>query len=522
MPTAPPGTAEGRDIGRRTAVLVMSAIMAGTFVSRLLVGLHTGLDADEATTGVTALGIIHGHFALMESDAHYLGALEAYVLAPFVWLLGPTLAAIRISTALMGCVYALALYDLGRTILHRRAAALVLAGVGAVFPLFELTWTVKACIGYTAMVVLAVIALALAARIGWGQGGNRRRNWLLLGLVVGVGMWNDALIAVVFIPVLLGLLCRAPVLGWARTLRHVPWATGSALVGFSPWIVYNAANNLRSIHGLPNYSTSIAHAAKGLVGQELPIFVGTSSECGNTTVTPWVACIGLAALVGAVVWLRRRSLARLLHGHLSTLEPADMVLALAPIAVVAVTVGRWNDVPCEPRYLLPLAIPLAVGAALVLLVRSRWRLLSVLLAIGYLVIASISGYGPTVDSVSGTTTGALIPPDQTRIVAALEADHVTVLFADYWVARPILYLSDERIDAAVYNGPTAFPSIQDQAIASAHPDWLFVDGDPEIAVFRALMASRGVAATEVSLQGYELFDHLSSPLRPGDLSTTSG
>ena len=508
-------------MGGRTAVLVMVAIMAGTFVSRLLVGLHTGLDADEATNGVTALGIIHGHFALMESDVHYLGALESYVLAPFVWLLGPTLAGIRVPMALVGSLYVLALYDLGRTILHRRSAGLLLAGVGAVFPLFELTWTVKARTGYTEMVVLAVITLALAARIGWGQGGNRRRNWLLLGLMVGLGMWNDILIAIVFVPVLMGLLCRAPVLGWARTLRHVPWAAGSALVGFSPWILYNATNSLRSLHGLPNYSTSIPHAVKGLVGQELPVFVGTSSECGNNTVAPWVALVGLAALVGTVIWLRRRSLSRLLQGHLTSLEPADMVLAVAPIAVAAVVVGRWNGTPWEPRYLLPLAIPLAFGAALVLLVRSRWRVLTVLLAVGYLVIGSISGYGPTVDSVSGTTTGVGIPPDATQIVAALEADHVTVLFADYWVGRPILYFSGERIDAAVYNGPTAFPAVQSLADASAHPDWLFVDGDPTIARFQALMASRGVTATEVSLQGYELFDHLSSPLHPSDLNKTA-
>lgn len=518
-PTAASGAGGRRDVGRRSAALLVTALMAGTFVTRLIVGLHTGLDADEATTGVTAFGIIHGHLALMESDAHYLGALESYVLAPFVWLLGPSVEAIRVGMALLGALYVLALYDLGRTILHRRSATLLLAGVGAVFPLFELTMTVKAYSGYAEVMLLGVICLTLAARIGWSQGGNRLRNWLLLGLAVGVGLWSDVLLVVVLVPILLGLLCRAPVLGWAKTLRHAAWAAGGALVGFSPWILYNAIHGLASLD-LPNYSTSIAHAVKGLVEEELPVFVGTSSECGHDTVYPWVAGVSFAALVGAVLWLRRRSLSRLLHGHLTSLEPADMVLAVAPLALLSVVVGQFNGSPCQPRYLLPLAIPLAFGAALVLMAaaRPRWWMLAALIAAAYLVMASITGYGPTVNSNSRTKTGARIPTDPTQIVAALEADHVDVVFADYWVARPILYLSGERIDAAVYNGPIGFPSVQAEAEAAARPAWLFADGDSTIGVFEALMRSRGITATEISVDGYELFARLSSPLRPSDLT----
>jgi hypothetical protein len=94
---------------------------------------------------------------------------------------------------------------------------------------------------------------------------------------------------------------------------------------------------------------------------------------------------------------------------------------------------------------------------------------------------------------------------------------VTVLFGDYWVARPILYLSGGRIDAAVYNGPIAFPSVQAAAEASRDAAWLFVDGDPNIGIFQGLMRATGVTASEVSVDGYELFEGLSSPLAPADL-----
>ena len=517
----PEGHPEGgrrADIGVPGTVAALALLLVAAFVTRLLVGLHTGLDGDEATTAFTALRITQGHLVLMEADQQYLAALESYILAPFVWLLGPSVAAIRVAMAVVGAIFVLALYDLGRTVFSRRSAGLLFACVGAVFPIFELTWSVKARSGYSETMVIAVVCLALAARIGWQPRRNRLRNWILLGLVAGIGLWNDLLIAVALAPVAVALLCRAPALGWRRTLRGAGAALVALLVGFSPWLAYNATHHLASLQNLPSYVTSIPHAVKGLVEQELPIFAGTSSECGSNTVTPWIAWIGLAALAAAVLWLRRKPIGRLLRGNLTSVEPVEMLLAIAPVAVVAVVAGRFNDVPCEPRYLIPLAIPLALAATLVLMVRSRWRLVAAGLGIAYLVMASFTACGPTVDATPYTTTGVSIPLNRAQIVTDLEARHVTVLFGDYWVARPILYLSRGRIDAAVYNGPIGFPSVQAAAEASPDPAWLFVDGDPNIGVFQGLMRATGVTASEVSVDGYELFSGLSSPLVPADLT----
>ncbi|MGA8015092.1 MAG: hypothetical protein WCB85_04160, partial [Candidatus Dormiibacterota bacterium] len=71
-------TAAGKagDLSRAATAAILIGLTAMTFVSRLLVGLHTGLDADEATNGVAALGVLHGQFVVMESNYHYLGALE--------------------------------------------------------------------------------------------------------------------------------------------------------------------------------------------------------------------------------------------------------------------------------------------------------------------------------------------------------------------------------------------------------------------------------------------------------------
>jgi 4-amino-4-deoxy-L-arabinose transferase-like glycosyltransferase len=511
------------DLGPRRSAALLALLLLGTFASRLAFGLHTVLDSDEATTAFTALRITQGHLVLMEANQHYQGALESYILAPFIWLLGPTVIAVIVPLSLVAALYALALYDLGRTVTDRRSAGLLLAAVGSVFPLFLLVWSTKALSGYAETMVLAVVCLSLAARIGWRPGGDRLRNWILLGLVAGVGLWNFVLIAVPLAPIAVALLCRAPTLGWRKAWHGAIGGACGVAVGFSPWIVYNATHGLDSLQNLPSASTSIFHAVKGLVEQELPIFVGTSPECGSTTVTPWVAWIGLGALAAGVVWVRRKPLNRILHGDLGSVGAPEMVLAVAPVALAAVLVGRFNGTPCEPRYLLPMGIPLAFGATLVLFaVRVRWRPLAATLCAAYLFMAALTAYAPTVNSEAATTTSVRIPMNRNQIVTALEARHITALFADYWVARPILYLSGGSISAAVYNGPIAFAFVQADAEASSDAAWLFVDGDPTLATFETLMRTRGVTATETSVDGYELFQNLSSPLRPADLAAVGG
>lgn len=124
----------GPDLTRRWGTALLALLLLGTFASRLAFGLHTVLDGDEATTAFTALRITQGHLVLMEANQHYQGALESYLMAPFVWLLGPTVIAVIVPLALIAALYVVALWDLGRTVFGRRSAGLLLAGVGSVFP----------------------------------------------------------------------------------------------------------------------------------------------------------------------------------------------------------------------------------------------------------------------------------------------------------------------------------------------------------------------------------------------------
>src|SRR5207237_9180172 len=75
----------------------LGLIVAVGLVVRLIVGSQVPLDADESVEAITAIHILHGHFALMESNARYLGALESYVLVPFIALFGTIISPVRIA-----------------------------------------------------------------------------------------------------------------------------------------------------------------------------------------------------------------------------------------------------------------------------------------------------------------------------------------------------------------------------------------------------------------------------------------
>jgi 4-amino-4-deoxy-L-arabinose transferase-like glycosyltransferase len=510
------GAAERVRAGLANPAVGLTGVMVAAFAARLWFGMRLPLEADEATTGFAAYGITQGSFVVTESNLHYLGALEAYIVAPFVAVFGPTLIAVRLAMSLMGAIYVLAVYALGRVLLGGRREALVLAAVAGFFPLFELTWNTHARWGYAEMMVFEAACLALAIRLAW-QGQNRVRDWLLLGLLSGVALWNDMLIAVVLVVIVLAFLTRIKELG-AQALRGSLLAALGAIFGFSPWFIYQWTHELRGLNSLPDYEVGLGTALTNLFTRELPIFVGTAGSCERLVLPMQWTWMGLAVIVAGTLWLRRESLGRLLRGRRGGLEPIDMVLAVGPVAGLAVTVGRFNGTPCQPRYLLPLALPLALAASLLLL-RFRWPLRAafVALAVAYLGLAAATASGPTVDSSQRTVTGMQVPPDPGPAAAQLRSRHLEAVFADYWLARPIQYRAGGEVLVGVYAGPVGFSERQRAAERVPHPSYLFVSGDPTIARLEELMRRRGITAQRETFDGLVLYANLSAPIYPADL-----
>ncbi len=510
-----------RDLSSRlsSVAVVLPLILALAFGVRLFLGLLQPLDGDEAAEGIVAIDILHGHLAIVESGGHYLGAVESYVLAPFVVLFGPTQLAIRVALSLVGALYVLVMYGLARRLFTGQAAALVMAGVAAVFPLFAVSYGVRAR-NYGLLLVFVALCLLLAIRLAWSH--RRWYDWGLFGLTAGVGMWNHSLL-------LLTLLICALMIGlqlWREglrpaDLRGVALALGVAVVGFAPWLGYNIITHLGSLTSLSQAAQHHPplHAMKEVVGIAIPVFLGTErlASCGQDTF-PWgLADVALVTLVAATIWLRRRSVLALLRLGWTRLAPVDFVLLLLPISLISVTVGPFNGAACEPRYLIPAAIPLVTIVALATAVRWRGRWPFAAAAAIWIVMTAVTVAYSIPDRGTFRLFDTQTAVDLPRAITALETDEPGPMWANYWLARPLQYLSNERLPVGEYGGYVGFPALQAVPASAARPSWVFLENDPERTTLEEACAARGITYDRSFLFGLVLYDHLSARLTPGDL-----
>jgi hypothetical protein len=473
----------GQRVNRRLAAL--AAILVGAFVARFLLGLNQQLDGDEATLGLAANGILHGHLIVSETNLHYLGAFEAYVAAPFVAVFGTTVTALRVAMAVVGTAYVASMFWLGRALFQSWRGALLLAAVAAVFPLFALTWPDKARWGYSEQLLFAGLLLAIGVQILWRGWSRHPGAWLLFGLVLGVALWNSSSALLPFGVLVVALLMRMPALGWRIAIGGAAVAVAGALITVSPWLIYNVHNGFPALNHLPTYSTGKLTAVKGVLQNELPILAGTEASCSAPTVPAAVGDAAVALLALGIIVVRRRELLNLVRGRLGTLQPVETVLVLFPLGLVPLVIGRFNGLPCEPRYGLGVVLPLAVGLSVVLLARAPLRWIALAGVAGWLTLSGVAASTQNfTDSRDYTTTGKLVPLDLSPSIQALRTDvgRGDVIVADYWLARPVEYLSGDSLP--VYS--TSFDHVP-----GAPNGWLFVSGDPSASTLASTLQQIG-------------------------------
>ena len=510
---------------------VLPLVLALAFGVRLFVGLLQPLDGDEAAGGIAAIDILHGHLPIVESGGHYLGAVESYVLAPFIAVFGPTQFAIRFALSVVGVIYVLAMYALARRLFThignpspargggQGGGALLTAGVAAVFPLYAVSYGVRARI-YPLVLLFIALCFLLAIRIAWSTH-RRWYDWALFGLTAGVGIWNHSIL-------LLTLLVCALMLGLhlAREgiriadVRGAAIALGFAVVGFAPWIGYNVATHLGSLSSLSH--AAVHHGTRRAVTElfvlGIPVFLGAEHLAGcGTGIVPWVlAEIAMVALLSVTIWLRRRSVLALLQLRWTRLAPVDFVLLLLPLTLLSVIVGPFNGAACDPRYLMPAAVPLVVIVALAVAVpwRGRWPFAAA--AAIWIAMTAITAANAIPDRNIFPFFDTRTTVDMPRAISALEANQPGPMWANYWLARPLQYLSNEQLPVGEYGGYVGFPSLQAVPAAADKPSWIFLQNDPDRPIFEKACASRGITYDRSFLSGLVLYDHLSARLTPDE------
>lgn len=448
-------------------------VLVVAFSVRLVYALSPAgrLDADEAVTGVMAQRIQHGDLATFFAGQQYMGTVEQYFQA-FVLAITPDTAAWLRSVPITLSVIACALvFWVGRDILGSAWAGLLAAAIFAVGPYYNVFKGSHSHGAYAVAVVLCLLTLLIALRF---DPRSRRAPVLavLLGVVVGVGVWQTLLVAYLMIPTILWVIGSSR--GYLRSL--VPLGVGGFVLGALPLIMARIGE--RQINGggeSAQPASSIADRAGGLLDPVSSMFIGFGRIGSGAPVTHWIApaimvILGIATL-GAAVWSRRRGLRDLLLLRVDGRAPIDLMLGALILGAVLYVLSDYTWYVAEPRYLFTLYPALCVGVAA--LVFRLPRLVPLLAAASVALMLALTviqmrdairadGYPPIVGG------GIVYSEDAPQIVDAARDAGLTALRSEYWMAYPLQFAAGDTLAVSALT-VDRFPELERRVDAAVPP-----------------------------------------------------
>jgi hypothetical protein len=165
------------------------------------------IDGDEVLVGVQAEHILRGTLPIYFYGQPYMGSLEAYLVALFVAIGGPSAWTLRAEPVLLSLVVvwltwklAAALADAAQLPPYARLAFMtVAASIAAIPPLYDGILELRTYGGYIETFILMLLLLLSALRLTrrWHEGASRQEitlRWVGIGFIAGLGFWIYPLI----------------------------------------------------------------------------------------------------------------------------------------------------------------------------------------------------------------------------------------------------------------------------------------------------------------------------------------
>jgi Dolichyl-phosphate-mannose-protein mannosyltransferase len=408
-------------------VIVVAGITVGVLERLVLWRSHAGaIDGDEAVWGLMARHALHGHLTTFMWGQAYGGTLETVLAAPVLGLFPASTVALRAVPIALTAVAAVLVWRVGRRTVGEPAATAA-AVLFWVWPSYSIWKSMRAHGFYGTGVVACLLVLLLVLRLDERA---TRRDAALLGLVVGVGLWQSAQLLPIALVAAIWLVWRHP-----ATLRLAPLALACAFIGFLPWTISNLQHDWWSFAFPPGAGT-FASRLRGILNGALPMSFGLRVPFDVS----WVG--GMAIGGTAMIALYAGFLVIAVRKRRTTITLLVAVAAVFPL-IAATSTFTW--ILDEPRYLY---IVSPVFVLLVSVVLTSWRRAA--LAVTLLSALSVFGLVRMNDSpyFAERADGMFVPERFGPLIAELDRLHVDRVYADYWVAYRLGFETDERIVAA--------------------------------------------------------------------------
>lgn len=492
------------------------------------------LDSDESMVGLMGLHVLRGDWTVFLWGQEYMGSLEAILVAPFLWIFGPSTVALRLAPMLVSLGFVATVYYFCAQMLSRTVGLLAAAFLALGSPFFVL-WSVRARGGYPETLLFGMLLLLLALRGPALTQHTRLLAWLF-GLIAGLALWTDMLIAPY-------LLAAGAIFWWQRRrdlLRRNGLLLGAGfLLGAAPAIVYNILNQgvtVVTLLGLTLVGTPGAHTTPGLLltnlwlelTVSLPVLFGgflggtqatalhPDEYASNAAAHPLayatgllLAALVLGLLVGAALSLLRHW--RELRLPASTGEApgpptreqlrrqGEAALLFIVVVYLAIFCFNKDGLFATPRYLFPLysAVPLLASQLARLAGWLRGRRFSLIkfpalrvglgtLALGGLLLWNVAADAAVTPlQTAARDHGIWVAGTDDTLLALLRADNIhTVISNDYWEGLRLTFESGESIITVMITseGQPGFNRYQPyvtRGLADPRPAYLELTGTRE-------------------------------------------
>ena len=432
-----------RSGGYALAIVCGAVFLVGLLVRLWLIG-NAPMNADEATAGLVAHQILHGHTYAFYWGQDY-GGVETYLLALNFLVLGQSPFALAATPAMLALVGAVLVWRIGLRVLQP-AAAVVAAVLSWVWCESTL-WNSTRESGFReANLVFGLILLLQSLRIAQGlrsSGSDRLVDWAILGAAGGLGFWASPEIVYFAVPALVMVVLTLRGRSALNVAKRVAIAGGAAFIGMLPWIWTTATSG--STH-IPPSPDSYFSRLGTFFTHVLPMILGLRVE----GVGLWEGGHDFGVLVSAVLVVFTAVAAVLLAVKRRDAWVLGLTLVLYPFVYAAFpTSSFWND----GRYGITLTpiLALVIAGGLWQMMRpeiAAWVGSAVLiLACASTLVAFNDGYGALGKPGELTSFSTDTDPVVTTLGDQLQHMGITHAYAGYWVANDVTFVSDGHVTA---------------------------------------------------------------------------
>ena len=449
------------------------------------------LESDEAVVGLMALRTLDGDPSIFYWGALYGGSQEAFATAAVFAVTGASTLVLKlVSLAIYVCAGVL-VWLVGRRTVGEPAAR-VAATLFWVWPPFSVWWSTKSRGYFASGVVIGLAALLLVLRL---RERDSKRDAVLLGGVLGLGLWATLQSYLIALPALAWLAWRRP-----SAYRLALFAVPGFVICASPWLAWNLRHGWNAV--LP---TSVAGSGSTYVERladffttVLPMWLGLRAPYSHDwLIAPVFGWGVLAAALGAFAYTTYRLRSR-------SREPLVVVAAAFPLLYAISSFTFFTE---EPRYLVFLGpiVALLLGAALV-----RGGLTVTVAGLAIAAALSLAGlvkleqqklYAPLAPDLRA-------PNELAPAIRVLEQNGVDRVLANYWIAYRITFETRERIIASS-SGHWRYQPYRELVRSEPRPGRVFVAGSTTEQAVREQLLSGGYR--RVVAGGYIVY----VPRRPG-------